>query len=309
MGMETTADFTRVMARVPGPVTVVTTAGAGDTPQGFTASSFSSASLDPPLVLVCLDKGATTHAAFTRARHFMVNVLGRGQEHIARRFAAHGIERFAAGDMRPLELGLPGLPEASARIACTLHSVLDAGDHSVLVGQVEETSAGTRAPLVYVDRSFHHPVSGAATTETATTQATALDLRSHPTMQERAFPLIFADHVPATAAFYELLGFTRQHQNPPEGEPTYIALRRGATELAVVSSAWPRDRYERPVGPGPRFEMFVLVGDVDTTLKELADASVPLLRAPVDMPWGERIAYVTDPDGNPVAVASATTHS
>ncbi|MEU6818442.1 VOC family protein [Streptomyces sp. NPDC046860] len=123
-------------------------------------------------------------------------------------------------------------------------------------------------------------------------------------MQERAFPLIFAEHVPATAAFYERLGFTRTRQNPPEGEPTYVALARGTAELAVVDADWPADRHGSAVGTGPRFEMFVLVDDLDTTLKELTDAGVPSLRDPVEMPWGERIAYVTDPDGNPVALAA-----
>ncbi len=125
-------------------------------------------------------------------------------------------------------------------------------------------------------------------------------------MQERAFPLIFADRVGATAEFYELLGFTRQGQNPPDGEPAYIGLRRGSTELAVVSADWPLTQCGVPPGPGPRFEMFVLVDDLDTTLKQLTDAQVPVLRAPADMPWGERIAHVRDPDGNPVAVACAT---
>ncbi|MGW0423365.1 flavin reductase [Streptomyces sp. NPDC003015] len=295
-----TADFTRAMSRVPGPVTVVTTAGADGTAHGFTASSFSSASLDPPLVLVCLDKGASTHAAFTENRHFLVNVLGRGQEHIARRFATSGIERFATARMHPLELGLPGLPDASVRIACTLHGVLDAGDHSVLLGRVEATSTGDLTPLVYVDRSFHHPAHAAPPPTPSPT-----DPRSHRPMQERAFPLIFADRVTATAEFYERLGFARGRQSPNEGEPTYIALRRGTAELAVVSTDWPETQYGSLAGPGPRFEMFVLVDDLDTTLKELADASVPLLRAPADMPWGERIAYVTDPDGNPVALAAA----
>ncbi|MFI9392614.1 VOC family protein [Streptomyces bauhiniae] len=133
---------------------------------------------------------------------------------------------------------------------------------------------------------------------------TAPDDRSRPAMQERAFPLVFAERVPATAAFYEQLGFTRLRQNPPEGEPTYIALARGTAELAVVSADWPATRYDRPLGTGVRFEMFVLVDDLDTLLKELADVGVPLLRDPVEMPWGERIAYVTDPDGNPVALAA-----
>lgn len=123
-------------------------------------------------------------------------------------------------------------------------------------------------------------------------------------MQESAFPLIYAERVPATAGFYERLGFTRLRQNPSEGEPTYIALARGTAQLAVVCADWPATRHGSPPGTGVRFEMFVLVDDLDTTLKELGDAGVPLLRAPVEMPWGERIAYVADPDGNPVALAA-----
>ncbi|MEV1065384.1 flavin reductase [Streptomyces sp. NPDC050263] len=292
-----TVGFTSAMARVPTPVTVVATYGPDGVPYGFTAGSFCSASLHPPLVLVCLDKGASTHPAFTTAERFLVSVLGRGQQRVARRFATSGIDRFAAGDLRPLELGLPGLPGAAARIACTLHSVLDAGDHTALLGRVERTFVGDRTPLVHVDRLFHRPAQDPP--------ATGPDSRSQPPMQERAFPLIFADRVGATAEFYELLGFTRQSRNPPEGEPAYIGLRRGSTELAVVSANWPVTQYGVPSGPGPGFEMFVLVDDLDTTLKQLADARVPLLRAPADMPWGERIAHVADPDGNPVAVAAA----
>ncbi len=295
--------FTRAMARVPSPVTVVTTYGPDGVPYGFTAGSFCSASLDPPLVLVYLDKGASTHPAFSTTRRFLVNVLGRGQQEVADRFATSGTDRFAAGDMSPLELGLPGLPGASARIACGLHSVLDAGDHTVLLGRVEKTFTSGRTPLVHVDRLFHHPVPNRTD---PTGRIAGPDARSQPPMSERAFPLIFAERVEVTAEFYELLGFTRQSRNPPEGEPTYIGLRRGSTELAVVSADWSVTQCGIPPGPGPRFEMFVLVDDLDTTLKQLTDGRVPLLRAPADMPWGERIAHVLDPDGNPVAVACAS---
>ena len=113
-------------------------------------------------------------------------------------------------------------------------------------------------------------------------------------MSERALPLIFADRVEVTADFYELLGFTRQSRNPPEGEPTYIGLRRGPTELAVVSADWPLTQIGLQPGPGPRFEMFVLVDDLDATLEQLADRRVSVLRAPTVMPWGERIAHVLD---------------
>ncbi|MEV7780203.1 flavin reductase family protein [Kitasatospora sp. NPDC088351] len=151
------ADFTLAMSRVPSPVTVATTVDAVGRHWGFTASSFTSLSLDPQLVLICLDKAASTHAAFLAAEHFLVNVLAHDQAEVARRFATSGIDRFAAGDMVPCELGLPGLASASARVACATHRILDGGDHSILVGRVERTHAGSGPPLVYSDRAFTRP--------------------------------------------------------------------------------------------------------------------------------------------------------
>ncbi|MFE2933465.1 flavin reductase family protein [Streptomyces sp. NPDC059278] len=151
------ADFTRTMSRVPGPVTVATTVDASGKHWGFTGNSFTSLSLDPQLILICLDKGASTHAAFTSADQFLINILAHEQADVALRFAKSGIDRFQAGDMVPCELGLPGLPEASARIACSTHGILNGGDHSILVGRVEETYTGTAIPLVYSDRVFGRP--------------------------------------------------------------------------------------------------------------------------------------------------------
>jgi flavin reductase (DIM6/NTAB) family NADH-FMN oxidoreductase RutF len=151
-------DFTRAMALVPGPVAVATTVGPTGRRWGFTGSSFSSLSMDPPLVLICLDKQASTHDAFTSADHFMINILAYEQADVALRFAKSGVDRFEAGDMEPCELGLPGLSGASARVACALHDVIDGGDHTILVGRVEATFTGNRAPLVYCERAFTHPV-------------------------------------------------------------------------------------------------------------------------------------------------------
>ncbi|SCG69262.1 flavin reductase family protein [Micromonospora halophytica] len=148
------AEFTRAMARVPGPVTVVTTIDAAGQRWGFTASSFSSLSLSPPLVLICLDKAASTYEAFATTDRFMINVLRREQSAIALRFARSGVDRFADGDVVPLERGLPGIPEALVRVACSLHQVLDGGDHSILIGRVEATHVGDGAPLIYCDRGF-----------------------------------------------------------------------------------------------------------------------------------------------------------
>jgi lactoylglutathione lyase len=124
-------------------------------------------------------------------------------------------------------------------------------------------------------------------------------------MVERAFPVIFAEKVAATAAFYEALGFERHFELPPEGEPGYVGLRRGSHELAVVSAEWPQ-QYGASVASGVRFEMFVYVEQVDEVVEAMRLAGTRTLCEPADMPWGERVAYVEDPEGNPVALAAAT---
>src|SRR5438309_7892439 len=116
-------------------------------------------------------------------------------------------------------------------------------------------------------------------------------------MALRAFPVAFVSDVEAVASFWELLGFRRHVQLPPEGEPGYVGLTRdGAGELAVTHERWPADRYGLSPGPGPRFEMYVYLDDLDAMLARLIEAGVPVLRDAEDMPWGERIATVADPE-------------
>jgi lactoylglutathione lyase len=122
---------------------------------------------------------------------------------------------------------------------------------------------------------------------------------------DRAFPVLYANGVERSALFYEKFGFQR-HVQLPEDEPGYIGLKRGASELAIVSADWPRDHYELAMGDGPRFEMFLYISDVDATVETLRGSGTTILKEPQDMPWGERIAYVTDPDGNPVALANTS---
>ena len=126
------------MARVRS-VTVATTVDASGRRWGFTGSSFSSLSLTPPLVLICLGKSASTHEAFITAESFMVNILAEGQAGIAMRFARSGADRFGAGDTLPMELGLPGIPEAApgSRVQCT---------RSWTVGTTRSSSAGSWPP-------------------------------------------------------------------------------------------------------------------------------------------------------------------
>jgi lactoylglutathione lyase len=124
-----------------------------------------------------------------------------------------------------------------------------------------------------------------------------------PPMTDRAFPVVVARGVSATARFYEELGFERHFQLPPEGDPGYVGLRRGHSELAVVSAEWPQQQYGASVAAGVRFEMFVYVDGVDEVVEAMRRAGTQVLREPADMPWGERLAYVADPEGNPVALA------
>jgi len=123
-------------------------------------------------------------------------------------------------------------------------------------------------------------------------------------MPSRAFPVVYATQVERAAQFWELLGFRRHFQLPAEGDPGYVGLHDDSSEaeVAVTDARWAQERYGLSMGDGVRFEMYVYVADLDRAVKQLSDAGVPVLREPEDMPWGERVAAVADPEGNPVAL-------
>lgn len=115
---------------------------------------------------------------------------------------------------------------------------------------------------------------------------------------------MYSTDVERSARFWERLGFRRHFQLPPEGDPGYVGLHGdgSAAEVAVTNAQWAAERYGLQLGDGPRFEMYLYVPDLDATVADLAAAGVPIMREAEDMPWGERIATVADPDGNPVAL-------
>src|SRR3712207_5524827 len=116
----------------------------------------------------------------------------------------------------------------------------------------------------------------------------------------RAFPVVYAQDVERSARFYvELLGFGEFFRLPAEGAPGYIGLRLEDSRLGVVSHTWPEQMFGGRTGSGARFELFVYVADVDATVERVRQAGGLVHRAAEDMPWGERVAYVADPDGNP----------
>jgi lactoylglutathione lyase len=125
-------------------------------------------------------------------------------------------------------------------------------------------------------------------------------------MTLRAFPVLYAKDVEGVAAFYARLGFEEQARIPsPDGSAGFVGLRRDGAELGVTTEDSPRMLAGLEPGPGPRHELFVYVEDVDRTVAELRDAGASLLREPADMPWGERVAFVADPEGNVVSLADA----
>lgn len=148
------ASFRTAMSSIATPVTIVTTVDLEGRPAGFTASSFCSLSLDPPLLLICVDKAARCHAAFVGAPRFMVNVLAVGDEELAIRFATRGADKFGARDLTLGKHGLVAVPNAVTRLECALHAVLDGGDHSILVGRVEHATTTGGSPLLYWDHGF-----------------------------------------------------------------------------------------------------------------------------------------------------------
>lgn len=144
------------MARVPAGVVVVSTR-LEDAFKGLTASSLVSVSLEPPMVLVGLERESATRAAVLEAKAFNVNVLTREQEFIADRFAG----RAPAIDPRWLTLphrlgsnGIPLIDGCAAWLECRLAAVHAAGDHDIFVGSVEEAEAGVGDPLILWDRAF-----------------------------------------------------------------------------------------------------------------------------------------------------------
>ncbi|WP_432751982.1 flavin reductase [Streptomyces sp. JL2001] len=151
------ATFRQVLSRWPSGVGIVTTAGA-DGWHGMTASSFSSVSLAPPLVLVCLDRTIRSHRLLTRNGVFAVNVLGRDHLALGRRFAGMepGVtDRFAAGDWLPGATGSPVLTDSAAWVDCRVLHRYPGGDHTIFLGEV--VAAGVprlTSPLLFHSRSW-----------------------------------------------------------------------------------------------------------------------------------------------------------
>jgi flavin reductase (DIM6/NTAB) family NADH-FMN oxidoreductase RutF len=142
-------EFRRVLSHFATGVTVVTTVGDDGKPYGLTATAFTSVSLVPPLVLVCVDKGAESHPHFHASRVFAVNFLRVDDEPLARGFAVSGGDKFHDLVVGRGITGAPLLPEALGHLECRTVDILEGGDHTIFLGQVEGGDARDGEPLLY----------------------------------------------------------------------------------------------------------------------------------------------------------------
>ncbi|WP_315900386.1 flavin reductase family protein [Maritimibacter alkaliphilus] len=152
------ADLRRAFGRFATGVTIVTACDGTGAPVGFTANSFTSVSLDPALLLVCIGKTSSNLAIFRDGGAFAVNILAADQTGLSNRFASRKVaDRFAGVGWQAGPTGAPLLEDCAAGFDCETHDVVDAGDHLVLIGRVVALERSIRPALVFADGQYLVP--------------------------------------------------------------------------------------------------------------------------------------------------------
>ena len=148
--------YKAAMGRFASGVTVITTRDSGGAPSGFTASSFTSLSLNPPLVLFCLDREAYCFDAFYGAQSFGVNILSSEQQAVSNRFAKRGGDKFENVALMETPTGVPLLEGCLASMECRITEKLPGGDHLIFMGEVQRVNIGEGSPLIYYMGKYHN---------------------------------------------------------------------------------------------------------------------------------------------------------
>jgi len=141
--------FRHTMGQLVTGVTIVTARAPRGRAVGLTASSVTSLSLDPPMLLVCVGRDAEIHDVLLEAERFGVNVLAAGQVEMARRFADRGRQHLGEEELVTSPGGAPLIPGALARIECRRRGRFDGGDHTIITGTLEWSEVGDGKPLCY----------------------------------------------------------------------------------------------------------------------------------------------------------------
>ncbi|RAZ90816.1 flavin reductase [Mesorhizobium hawassense] len=150
-------EFRRALGSFLTGVTIVTTIDEAGDARGFTANSFTSVSLDPPLVLVCIAKKALGHQAFSTSRGFAINILAEAQKAASGIFASKASDKFASVAWQPGQTGNPLIEGSVAVFDCGMEQLVDAGDHSILIGRVHDFTHNGAQPLGYCRGAYVTP--------------------------------------------------------------------------------------------------------------------------------------------------------
>jgi flavin reductase (DIM6/NTAB) family NADH-FMN oxidoreductase RutF len=150
----TSEEFRRACGRFATGVTIASVLDAKGAPHGLTVSSFTSVSLHPPLILICLGHEVAAIHHFRAATHFGINILGEDQRALSDRFARKGHDRFTGVAWQPGVTGVPLLPDVLAAIECSVHRILPMGDHDILVGEMVRAHVHDGSPLLYFSSGY-----------------------------------------------------------------------------------------------------------------------------------------------------------
>jgi flavin reductase (DIM6/NTAB) family NADH-FMN oxidoreductase RutF len=156
LGPVDSALYRRTCARFATGITVVTVVDEQGRPHGLTVNSFSSVSLDPPLVLVSIDLRNAILGHFLGSRFFGINILTEHQQHVSRRFSSTSEDRFSNLAWHRGETGVPLLEGVLAHMECTVSRIFEAGDHTVLLGEVCFAGYTEGRPLVYFGSAYQN---------------------------------------------------------------------------------------------------------------------------------------------------------
>lgn len=148
-------ELRRVLGHFATGVAIITTHDTEGRHYGLTANAVCSLSLDPPRLLICVDKRSDSHAIFPRSGTFVVNILAHDQEELSRRFAVSGGDKFRDLSHRVGVGGAAILDGAIAHVECRLVETLEGGDHTIYVGEIEDAHAADGHPLLFFRGGYH----------------------------------------------------------------------------------------------------------------------------------------------------------
>ncbi|MGD0772108.1 MAG: flavin reductase family protein [Candidatus Solibacter sp.] len=150
----TGAEFRRACGRFATGVAIASVADSEGTPHGLTVSSFTSVSMDPPLVLICLGHAVSAIHHFRAASHFGINILAAEQRALSERFARKGHDRFDGLAWNAGENGVPLLSGVLAAIECAIHRIVPMGDHDIVVGEMVRAQVHEGEPLIHFSGGY-----------------------------------------------------------------------------------------------------------------------------------------------------------